>query len=589
MNQDPTMQGGNLPTQGGQPVGDENAPKTNPEGAAAGDDPNAGNVPAQPSVNAPSSSNMGATPNSSVPSNAPAETVPATTSPSVTTPADTGALPSWMNTTQDPIATGLPNGSVVEPAMQPKKKRTGLIALLILLFVLILGGVGVAVWYFCFYNNPENIAFDAVNQFLQQKDLTITGTINYDWSSESGESRKAQLSLDGSRSGIAGNSDLKFNYSQDLKVDGKRDIELDLGSVAMSDGVLYFRIGNLIETIDQFFDETEEAPDTIEEQLVWQAIYQLLEIIDGEWWQISIPDILDMINESGDYDNEVAATRKFYNCMLDAAKQDVGGELAKIYRENRFLIAVEVPQSADGKRKPASGNNLYEIEFDYEKMASFMNALPKSDTANRFYTCYNTYIDEVEEFAEDNLGEAPEHISADDAEEITADELSNSRNSDVTKYYLEIAQWGHQLKGVYIQSSITETPECPIYDNLDDLAPPIACDQAPSITIVSIINLNFAYDSVTVIAPEKYRPVTDLAEEIVNTVIQVMSAYFSAIDPSGAGWQYDPITGEWYSTEDPWGIDYDIPEDWEFSMEHGYWYNPENPSEHTPLPMNSEV
>lgn len=572
MNQDPTMQGGNTPTQGDQPVG-ENTAKTNTE-STAGDQPQ---TPSNP-TKAPDTGAV-------VVEETIAETV---------TEAPASGLPSWMAATPDPTVTGLPNGSVVEPAAPPKKKHTGLIVTLIIIFILLLAGAGAAVWFFCFYNQPDNVAFDAVNQFLQQKDLTVTGSLDYDWSSESDENRHIKLSLDNSRSGIAGNSDLKFNYSQDLNIDGKKEFELDLGSVAMSDGVLYFKIGNLIETVDQFSDELDEAYSTVEEQLVWQAIYQLLETIDGEWWQISIPDILDMINESGDYDGEVAATRKFYNCMLDVAKQDVGSELAKIYRDNRFLKAVKVTQSADGKRKPADGNNLYEIEFDYDKMANFINALPQSNTANQFYACYNTYIDEIEEFTEDNLGKTPEHIGADDAEKVTADDLSESRNDDV-KYYLEIAPWGHQLQGIYMQSKATETPDCPFSYNTDDvpttydLVPQPECSQGATATITGSLNLNFAYGPVAVAAPEKYRPVTDLAEEIVNTVVQVMSAYFSAIDPSGTSWRYDPETGEWYFTENPWEVEYDVPEGWEFDMDHGYWYNPEDPSEHTPLPINTEV
>lgn len=532
MNQDPTMQGGNLPNQGGQPAGNSGAPTTNPAGA--------------PSTASGSAATAATSPN-------PANSVNNTPN------ADNGALPSWMNSTPDPVATGLPNGSVVEPATPPKKKHTGLIITLVILFILILAGAGVAVWYFCFYNNPENVAYEAVDGFLHQKSIALTGAIQSTTEDSLGDKTTITLGLNNSASAGAGTSELNLNVTN-VEDDEESSVSLRLGTVQMSDGVIYLKISKIMESLDAYLESNQITRDEFDYSM--ELIYSILEKVDDQWWRISIPELLDEIAPSSE---EAQPVKDLYACMVDLAKQDTSGEFATIYRDNRFIKIEKVSQTSMGDIKPKSGNSLYLLDYDYEKMANFINALPDTAVANAAYDCYNDYIDSqdpqryLDEF--DISMSAPKHLSASDFEKVNAEDLRKSRENSKTnaKQYLEISNFGHELKGVYAHFDKTDSSEGYDIEYGTDIKP-------YSQHSTGLLQLNFSYEPVTVTAPDDYRPITELVEEIINVITQYISDLYNSY--------YTPIE--------------EIPEGWVFDYDQGYYYNPENPDEHTNLPIDDD-
>lgn len=433
-----------------------------------------------------------------------------------------------------PILSNVATPSMVEPAKAPKPKRTGLIVTIVLLILLLLAGGGFALWYFLFYNNPENIAFEAINGFLREKNVVTTGQMWGEYYDSDRSGSRMEIELKNSSAGLAGVSDIVLSNSEfdvEHELDEEGAYELTLGSVMMSDGVFYLRIGQLMDTVDKFIDDSgltkEDLPDS------YQVLYQLGEIVDEEWWEVSPIDIIDTITE--EVDNledldEITYLKDFYRCAVDVANQDIGKELAEIYKNNRFLKITKVSQSSEGHKKPDSGNSLYLVEYDYQKMADFINALPKSHIAEQAYTCYNNYRSNVES----ESSRLPEKIDADFFDEITAKDLEDSRDAN-TKQYLEISNWGHELKGVFIygESRLDEDGE----ENADG-----------ELYSAHEVDLQFTYSPVTVDAPAESRPITDLIEELKEIITNLI-----VLD----GPVYDPETGEIIDIEDDWGDTWD--------------------------------
>ena len=445
-----------------------------------------------------------------------------------------------------PILSNVATPSMVEPANPPKPKRTGLIVGIVVLVLLLLAGGGFALWFFLFYNNPENIAFEAVNSFLREKNVVTTGQMWTEIPNDNGAGTRVEVNLKNSSAGLAGSSDIvlrSVDFDSNSKYDEENAYELTLGSVMMSDGVFYFRVGQLMDTIDKALANSglfkEDMPDT------YLALYQLAEIIDEEWWQIAPLEIIDTISEEvdsiGDLD-DLTYLKDFYRCAVDVANQDIGAELAEIYKNNRFFKITKVSQSAEGNKKPASGNSLYLIGYDYQKLADFLNALPKSRIAEQAYACYNNFYAQLED-----KGDLPESVDASDFETVTAKDLEESRDEGV-KHYLEISNWGHELKGVYFYGAATQDED----GEKSDLATHAA-------------DLQFAYSPVTIDAPTESRPVTDLVEELREIIIDIIMANAPVYDPetgeiidTGSDWDdtWDDSSwndDDWNNETEPWG------------------------------------
>ena len=88
------------------------------------------------------------------------------------TEAPNAPIPEVMPATD--AATGAPVDTVVL-VKPPKKKKTGLIIGIIIAVLLVLSGIGVAIWYFAVYQNPENVVLDAVNNLITAKHVSPHG------------------------------------------------------------------------------------------------------------------------------------------------------------------------------------------------------------------------------------------------------------------------------------------------------------------------------------------------------------------------------------------------------------------------------
>ncbi len=415
------------------------------------------------------------------------------------------------------IETKMPDGSVVETTVVPKKKKhTGLIIFIVVLILTLLGAGGVAAWYFLCHNNPENVAYSAINGLLQSKDVTVSGAFSSIIENEEGNDLKLLATFEPDQNGATGETKLTVMLSQldaNGNVIGAEPYRFEVGSVIMSDGVFYIRVDELAEIFDKLIAEGNLSEDDI--YGITDAVAKILDTVDGEWWQISVPDLVDLTIEDN---TDAQAAKNFYTCLVNVAHQDIKGELAKIYSNNRF-VNVTKPESA-ASLAYAEGNTLYNVSFDYDKMANFVNALPSSETAQSIYNCYNRYLDST---GDTNA----KRLSADSMGTVTADDLRETIPEDAD-INVQITNWEHKLSQVDIRSN----------DGSE-----------------ALLSLVFEYKGIEVKAPENYRPISELFEELVQVVAGILDSIQSGTgggvtyDPE-TEMIYDPITNAWYDIED---------------------------------------
>ncbi len=436
-------------------------------------------------------------------------------------PGQTAPMPSPQSSQHEQYIGG-PSGSVVAPA-QPRKKHTGLIITIVIVLILVLGGAGFAIWYFVIFNSPENIALSAVDQFLKAGPTSTTGTITIASSSDSQESQ-FKINLEAGPRSLPGSTNLSVDISvtaQPSEVDVweydtplQYNASLDFGTVVMADGIVYFRVDKLLESLDDYMDlyaqvrsEVEETP-TPAEEAVFEALYDLVETVDGEWWQVSLEDLLNTFDAAiSSADRETIEDG--YACYLNAIKDDYDSDFVKIYNNNQFvqIAKTDAPSGLLIAAQPSSDlPPFYSVKVDYDKLASFANASTHSQLFHNIENC-TRQIAEANGFATDSIGTYDE-VLASDFEDSLLDDFD---------LYLGISNWDHKLRRLFAEYEDDDTYSA--YSIVADLA--------------------FDYDAVsTIAAPSEYSSVTELVEPVNNFVETLIDAIFKVFTPD-------------YSTEDP--------------------------------------
>lgn len=390
----------------------------------------------------------------------------------------------------EPQATTEPSENTV--LIKPPKKKFSLAAIIgfVVFGLLLIGGIGFAIWYFAVYQNPQNVAFDAVNKFLSAESVQTKGQFTLNLDDEDDDTRfRYQIDLDNKSKTLPNAATATLSMSEideSGSVIDDHTVSIDLGTAIMSDGAIYFQIANLTDAVD-----TIVTDDSAFKTEVGQAIYNVIELVDGEWWKISIPEIVDEL----DMGSSARPIKNLYSCIIDASKKDHSNEYAEYYRTHQFINVEKSEDSA-----PANGTSDYVATIDYDNLAGFLNELPRSEFSGEIMACYNTY-------AEATDGET---VSPDDAETITAADLEKEMPEDLY-IRLNISDFDHQLKSIIVGSDSSD------YEFAGWLS--------------------FTYEPADVVAPDSYRPVTELVDE----VMEIFMALFAAND-GGVGdyYYYDP-------------------------------------------------
>lgn len=421
----------------------------------------------------------------------------ATAAEPVVTVVETPSAPAPETMPATDAVTGAPVDTVVI-VKPPKKKKTGLIIGIIIAILLVLGGIGFGIWYFAVYQNPDKVVFDAVNNLITAKNVQATGEINfyapYEDDAETTVGFRIKLKNEAKTLPTATTAELSmFEIDlQDQSVVEDHEITIELGTVQMSDGVIYFHASQLTDALDTFFEDEDENIFAV-------AIYEVAELVEDEWWRISVPEIIDELSNNG-IDLPGSELKEYYNCTLQAIKKDYSGELAILYARTPFVVFQNVYEG-----QKTDGHFIYDVSLDYDNLADFLNALPNTEYSTEVTACYNNFLRATD--SDDEI------VSPSDAKKITAAELKDAL-SETPYLHLDIIASGHQL------ASVT-------FGNLDN--------NHGKLTFGGYFQ--FVYEPAEISAPNEYRPVAELFDEVAEIVYEL---YYDNFGPDFSCDEDDP-------------------------------------------------
>lgn len=380
---------------------------------------------------------------------------------------------SSQDTTPKSETTDMPEANKVDEPSNPfrSSEKTSHIGMVlgIIATVIILGIIGIAIWFFGFYSNPDKVAYDAVENLLIAPNVITSGSVVIETDMDDSPLKRFSLELENSSRILPSSSTARLS----LEFTNDMDIDLQVSTVFMRNGVIYIQFSDLVESIEKLKLD-QDTKDALSLYL------DTIEVIDNEWWQISVPDIIDSLELESAQSNSV---KEIYSCVVEAMGSDVSGEMARFYGTNKFLQIKQVNKDTIPSYQGTSwNNNLYRISIDKQKYADFTNRIPETDTAQNFFDCYNNVMRKYG-------GEDAEQIDLSDIDEISADDVEWSE--DLT-LYAEISRFDHRLNQIFGEK---------VEDN-----------------IKMSVSLAFDYQEVEVSAPSNYRPLTDLIDEITEII-----------------------------------------------------------------------
>lgn len=370
-----------------------------------------------------------------------------------------------------------------EPKAKKNKNHTK--AVLIaggVIAVLGLGGLGTA---YAIANTPENIALSAVASVFAAKQKHVSSTFNLDLrGGKVAGVKSAQLTLDADI-----NTDKEVSTTAELAVNFyDTKIKLSLNTVILKNYTVYIKINQLkaaakavLEQYDQsiksggFSVDYSDSDDYTSTPPYEDIINQLVGKIDGEWWRISIPELID-VDEKLSAKEKVEA-KKTYGCIvnfLSDAKTKV--DYSELYQKHAFISL----QPYEGDQKFDSEGKAYIIQFSSNKIADFGNALASSFKGLGVKECLP---ENVLNGGSDDDVDGDDKLSANDVDEM-------------------IRQWPTTI--VTVKNNFFSHEVTGLYSNL----------KTDSDFYTGTVKLNFSNQVKEVKAPANAQPITKFSEEI---------------------------------------------------------------------------
>ena len=348
--------------------------------------------------------------------------------------------------------------------------------------VLGLGGLGTA---YVIANTPENIALSAVASVFAAKQKHVSSTFNLDLrGGKVAGVKSAQLTLDADI-----NTDKEVSTTAELAVNFyDTKIKLSLNTVILKNYTVYIKINQLkaaakavLEQYDQsiksggFSVDYSDSDDYTSTPPYEDIINQLVGKIDGEWWRISIPELID-VDEKLSAKEKVEA-KKTYGCIvnfLSDAKTKV--DYSELYQKHAFISL----QPYEGDQKFDSEGKAYIIQFSSNKIADFGNALASSFKGLGVKECLP---ENVLNGGSDDDVDGDDKLSANDVDEM-------------------IRQWPTTI--VTVKNNFFSHEVTGLYSNL----------KTDSDFYTGTVKLNFSNQVKEVKAPANAQPITKFSEEI---------------------------------------------------------------------------
>lgn len=326
-------------------------------------------------------------------------------------------------TTTTVVAEAIPtpnsnNTPSTEESPQPKKKHTGLIIGLVIAFLLLGGGAFAALAII--KNQPENILVDAFNNLVNAKQVAVTGSFTF----KPGKNLEQYIGpINVKINSETANSNTSSSIGVSVEVpDFRQPITLDFGEIVMSDGVFYIKASGLKKIYDDILYDTinEQITSEMESQyryslrrqcyeiderdayydcinqitpisdpaisaniqsqvtMLQNQIEEIINEVDDEWFEISMEDVLDSDIVKEYIDNRTRNTIiKARDCYNNTIKNlsDYSNELSNVYSNNSFITM------------QADQDSFYKLYLDSDKLAGYINAIPKTKLINDYASC----------------------------------------------------------------------------------------------------------------------------------------------------------------------------------------------------------
>lgn len=367
-----------------------------------------------------------------------------------------------------------PTKSTKQSEEKSNKKLIAIIAGVSAFVIAIITGVTV---FAIVRSQPENVALDAVSQFINQKSYTVSGTIATTFKSSTPSDAQTFKKVDSTNGIKAITIDANLAYSAPahtaslkftIKTADDEDITFEINEAYKEDGTIYLKLDGLNDAIKEVPSEYRYYVNTVR---------SLAKDIDGTWWEIDIPELSEELFGNTSKNTIPDA----YSCAVSTIEKysKDSKEISKLYSKNPF---VEVSDYKGDTFKPANGGNLYELKFKAEELANFSNELQDSSLVQDLEGCIKK--------VSDNSKLTRTTVSASDLEDMA---------KEIPGLVVEIDGWSHKLKAIY-------------YESEED-------------TFTTTASFVFNYNKVDLTYPEKTKDIKTLFEKIFNVFVQF---YYSA-------------------------------------------------------------
>ena len=258
-----------------------------------------------------------------------------------------------------------PAGTVVEPV---RKKKTGLIVLIVILVLAIIGGAVAAILILNPFGNgngggngggDKDAVSKAIVKLLSStegpKKLGTKGTIEVTAGSASIPFKTIDATIDAGYDTETGKSSGDVTLGVAFSSTDETTIKV---SEMLVDKKLYLKA-----TTDKEVDTTDidEDDETAQYSLM---IASVINMLGGKWISMSLTDATSGL-PSG-------STNETAQCLIEAMKDtsDTKIDLGGIYQNNKFVTS-----STDSLKISKKNDPLYKLGVDSEKAASFVNAV----------------------------------------------------------------------------------------------------------------------------------------------------------------------------------------------------------------------
>ncbi len=327
----------------------------------------------------------------------------ATTSEAPVTYPPLGPASAAAATTSTPVVQPTPVSVTPTPLPPTKKKKTGLIAVVIAAVVGALLVTGAVLAYNLWYQHPDKVVHDAVINAFTAK--TTSGASKLTIAKE--DEFSLTLATDGKATQTNGHMTLKADVSI-TSDDQEVDVQLKAEGMYV-DGVLYFKFDKLRETIEQLAESYgSEVPS---------EAYTIIDKVDGQWVSVSPSDYDEMSKQTADVQKCFADFSK--KLGEDAAMQK---ELVDLYKKHQVL---QVEESLGSKSINSVGSLGYAVTLNKENAAALATGLADTAAGKELARCDDSI--DYKEISED----------------ITKAETSDS--TVTTRVELWVSRFGHEI------------------------------------------------------------------------------------------------------------------------------------------------